>query len=86
MASHLVKVEPQNEAWWINLAYALRRSEGIEQGGSNSTKGASHTPQLPYCIQPGLLREYTGRIEEAKARLRHAIELDKDIRGLALDD
>jgi hypothetical protein len=28
----------------------------------------------------------TGRMEEAKERLRHAIELDKDIRGLALDD
>ena len=28
----------------------------------------------------------TGRMEEAKVRLRHAIKLDKDIRGLALDD
>ena len=26
----------------------------------------------------------TGRMEEAKERLRHAIKLDKDIRGLAL--
>ncbi len=31
VASHLVKVEPENEAWWINLAYSVRRSEGIEQ-------------------------------------------------------
>ena len=28
----------------------------------------------------------TGRFEEAKIRLQHAIELDKDIRGIALDD
>ena len=28
VASHLVKVEPQNKAWWINLAYSIRRSEG----------------------------------------------------------
>ena len=27
----------------------------------------------------------TGRMVEAKERLRHAIKLDKDIRGLALD-
>ena len=27
-----------------------------------------------------------GRMEEAKERLRHSIELDKDIRELALDD
>ena len=28
----------------------------------------------------------TGRMEEAKERLQNAIKLDKDIRGLALDD
>jgi hypothetical protein len=28
----------------------------------------------------------TGRTDEAKERLRHAIELDKDIRALAIDD
>jgi hypothetical protein len=28
----------------------------------------------------------TGRMEEAKEGLRHAIDLDKDIRALALDD
>ena len=28
----------------------------------------------------------TGRMEEAKERLRHAIKLDKDIRRLAIDD
>ena len=25
VANHLVKVEPENEAWWINLAYSVRR-------------------------------------------------------------
>ena len=29
---------------------------------------------------------FTGRMEEAKVRLQHAITLDKDIRGLAIDD
>ena len=29
VASHLVKVEPENEAWWINLAYSVRRSEAL---------------------------------------------------------
>jgi len=54
VASHLVKVEPQNEAWWINLAYSARRSEGA--GRSHSTEGASHAPQGCHDrIQPGLL-------------------------------
>ena len=25
VASHLVKVDPENEAWWISLAYSVRR-------------------------------------------------------------
>jgi lipopolysaccharide biosynthesis regulator YciM len=31
VASHLVKVEPKNEAWWISLGYSIRRSEGVER-------------------------------------------------------
>ena len=30
VASHLVKTEPENAGWWINLAYAKRRCEGID--------------------------------------------------------
>ena len=31
VASHLVKIEPENEGWWIGLAYSIRRSEGVEK-------------------------------------------------------
>ncbi len=27
VASHLVKVQPENVGWWISLAYAVRRAE-----------------------------------------------------------
>ena len=30
-ASHLVKVEPEEAGWWINLAYATRRAESVEK-------------------------------------------------------
>jgi lipopolysaccharide biosynthesis regulator YciM len=30
VANYLVKVQPENTGWWINLAYATRRCEGIE--------------------------------------------------------
>jgi lipopolysaccharide biosynthesis regulator YciM len=30
VASHLVKVEPENAGWWISLAYAVRRTESVE--------------------------------------------------------
>lgn len=29
-AAHLIKTEPENSGWWISLAYAKRRCEGIE--------------------------------------------------------
>ena len=29
VARHLVKVEPKNAAWWINLACATRRCEAV---------------------------------------------------------
>ena len=31
VARHLVKVEPENAAWWINLACATRRCESVEK-------------------------------------------------------
>ena len=87
VASHLVKVEPQNEAWWINLAYSFRRSEGIEEARSNSTEGASHTPKTALIeFNLACYASVTGRSEEAKRRLRKAIDSDKSIRILALDD
>ena len=58
VASHLVKVEPENEAWWINLAVFGQTERGHRAGRSHSTEGTSHTPQGCHDrIQPGLLRE-----------------------------
>jgi hypothetical protein len=51
-----------------------------------SAPGASHSSQSCHDrFQPCLLR-VTGRMEEAKERLRRAIDLDQDVRKLALDD
>ena len=47
VASHLVKVEPENEAWWINLAYSVRRSEGIEQAEAILLRAQAIHPRLP---------------------------------------
>ena len=87
VASHLVKVEPENEAWWINLAYSVRRSEGIEQAEAILLRAQAIHPKVAMiAFNLACYASVTGRMEEAKERLRNAIELDKDIRGLALDD
>ena len=87
VASHLVKVDPQTAGWWISLAYALRRTESVEKAEAILLRVQAIHPQVAM-IAFNLARyaSVTGRMVEAKERLRHAIELDKDVRGLALDD
>jgi Flp pilus assembly protein TadD len=87
VASHLVKVEPENEAWWINLAYSVRRSEGVENAEAILLRAQAIHPKVAMiAFSLACYASVTGRMEEAKERLRHAIDLDKDIRRLALDD
>ena len=87
VASHLVKVEPENAGWWISLAYALRRTESVEKAEAILLQAQAIHPKVAMiAFNLACYASVTGRMEEAKERLRHAIELDKDIRGLALDD
>ena len=87
VASHLVKVEPQNTAWWISLAYALRRTESVEKAEAILLRAQAIHPKVAIiAFNLACYASVTGPMEEAKERLRHAIDLDKDIRGLALDD
>ena len=87
VASHLVKVDPENAGWWISLAYALRRTESVEKAEAILLRAQAIHPKVAMiAFNLACYASVTGRMEEAKARLRHAIELDKDIRRLALDD
>jgi Flp pilus assembly protein TadD len=87
VASHLVKVEPENEVWWISLAYSVRRVEGVEKAEAILLRAQSIHPKVAMiAFSLACYASVTGRMEEAKARLRQAIDLDKDFRKLALDD
>ena len=87
VASSLVKVEPENEAWWINLAYSVRRSEGVEQAEAILLRARAIHPKVAMiAFNLACYASVTGRMEDAKERLRNAIELEKDVRKLALDD
>ena len=86
VASHLVKVEPETAGWWMSLAYALRRTESIEKAKAILLRAQAIHPKVAMiAFNLACYASVTGRMEEAKERLRHAIELDKDIRRLALD-
>ena len=87
VASHLVKVDPQTAGWWISLAYAVRRTESVEKAEAILLRAQAIHPKVAMiAFNLACYASVSGRIEDAKARLRHAIELDKDIRELALDD
>ena len=87
VASHLVKVEPENEAWWISLAYAFRRAQSVEKAEAILLRAQAIHPKVAMIeFNLACYASVAGRMEEAKERLRHAIELDKEARKLALED
>jgi Flp pilus assembly protein TadD len=78
VASHLVKVEPENETWWINLAYSVRRSEGIEKAEDILLRAqATHPNVAMIAFNLACYASATGRFEQAKVRLRHAVQLER---------
>jgi Flp pilus assembly protein TadD len=87
VASHLVKVEPEEAGRWVNLAYVRRRTESVERAEAILIRGRDlHHDNALIEFNLACYASVTGRFEEAKVRLRHAIETDKEIRRLALDD
>jgi hypothetical protein len=87
VASHLVKVDPGTAGCWISLAYSVRRIDGIEKAEAILLRAEAIHPKVAMiAFSLACYASITGRMEEAKVRLRHAIALDKDIRRLALDD
>ena len=70
IASHLVKVQPENEAWWINLAYSVRRIEGVEKAEAILLRAQAIHPKVAMiAFNLACYASVTGRMEEAKERL-----------------
>jgi Flp pilus assembly protein TadD len=87
VASHLVKVEPENEAWWISFAYSIRRSESLEKAEAILLRARAIHPKVAMiAFNLACYASVTGRMEEAKEQLPRAIDLDKDMRKLAIED
>ena len=82
-----MKVDPETADWWISLAYAVRRIEGIEKQKRSLLRAQKMHPRVAMiAFNLACYASVTGRMVEAKEGLRSAIKLDKDIRALALDD
>ena len=78
VASHLVKVEPENEAGWINLAYSVRRIEGVKTAEAILLRAQAIHPKVAMiAFNLACYASVTGRFEQAKVRLRHAVQLER---------
>jgi Flp pilus assembly protein TadD len=86
VADHLVRVVPENPSWWIQMAYAVRRCDTIDRAEAILLRAQEiHPKNVIILLNLASYASVTGRTEEAKARLRHAIGLNKGARRLALD-
>jgi Flp pilus assembly protein TadD len=87
VARHLVDIEPENAAWWINLAYATRRAESIDKAEALLLQARKlHPDNAIIAFNLSCYACVSGHIEQAKAHLKHAIALDSNIRELARRD
>ena len=68
-------------------SFPIWRAENIEQAEAVLLKAWElHPKDASIAFNLSCYASVTGRMEEAKVRLRQAIDLDKDIRLVALDD
>jgi Flp pilus assembly protein TadD len=80
-------VDPGTAGWWINLAYAPRRTDGLEIAKAILLRAQAIHPEDPrIAFNLACYACVSGRIAEARDRLGKAIKLNKDIRQFALDD
>ena len=87
VANHLVKVELENSGWWINLAYATRRCESIENAEAILLRARElHHDNAVIEFNLACYASVAGRFEEAKERLKRAIELDRQLQKMAIGD
>lgn len=87
IAVHLVKADPENPSAWINLAHLVRRAENTEQAEKCLIKARDwHPRNALIAFNLACYASVMGRMKEAQVRLRHAIDLDKEILHLALDE
>lgn len=87
VADHLVKVKPEVPAYWIKWAYCSRRYQSVEQAEAILLAAAElHPMEAIIFFNLACYSSISGRIEEAKTRLAHAIKIDPEVRLSALDD
>ena len=68
VASHLVKVDPETARWWISLAYAVRRTECVENAEAILLRAQAIHPKVAMiAFNLACYASVAGGMEEAKS-------------------
>ena len=87
VATRLAETEPQESNWQVALAYATRRSRGLAYARDILIDASQRFPNCAM-IQFNLAcyDAQLGRLDEARIKLRRAIQIDRQLVDLARTD
>jgi len=87
VAADLIGAQPEEAGWWINCAYATRRSDSVAAAEQILLRAAAlHPKESMILYNLACYACVTGRLDEARDRLRRAAALHPAIHELALYD
>ncbi|MEQ1858433.1 MAG: hypothetical protein ABMA13_00700 [Chthoniobacteraceae bacterium] len=87
VAKRLATTEPENPQWWASWASATRRADSIDAARLILVNGLERHPASAVILYN--LASYLcqlGNLEESKAKLKLAFELDDSLRLQAMED
>ena len=87
VARQLCRQQPDDPQWFISLAYATRRSVGVQEALAVLAQVANRFPEQAMILYNlACYAAQLGHLDSARARLAEAIKLDSAYRELALAD
>lgn len=83
----LVALDDETAYGWVNLAYALRELDRIDEAKEIATKGLARQPkEAVLWFNLACYCSLLGEVEDASTHLDRAIELEKSFESSAVDD
>lgn len=87
VAAQLVRQQPAQSGWWIALAYAIRRSESLNEAEAvlrEAERAHPHDPTIQFNL--GCYACQRGDLRVALERVTRAIALDEEFRNAVTTD
>jgi tetratricopeptide (TPR) repeat protein len=87
LARALVETQPEEAGWWVSLAFATRRASSLAEARTILLEAESrHRDEAIIQFNLACYAAQIGAIDEARERIRRAIDLNEAFRELARHD